>query len=71
MLEFNQNILLYDILYYFEWMIKEFVNLNFMHGIVMTVELEGRLERMCNLSQCVLERGYQKGLEEGRSLGIV
>ena len=40
------------------------------HGIVMTVELEGRLERMCNLSQGILERGYQKGLEMGKSLGI-
>ena len=40
------------------------------HGIVMTVELEGRLERMCNLSQGILERGYQKGLETGKSLGI-
>ena len=43
------------------------------YGIVMTVELEGRLNTMCNFSECIiemaLEQGLERGLEQGREQG--
>lgn len=44
------------------------------YGIVMTVELEGRLNTMCNFSECIMEmameQGLERGLKQGRELGL-
>lgn len=34
-------------------------------GMVMTAELEGRMETMCNLSEIIVEMGIEKGIEKG------
>jgi len=33
--------------------------------MVMTDELEGRIKIMCNLSEAIEDRGFQKGISEG------
>ena len=35
------------------------------YGIVMTMELEGRLNTMCNFSECIMEMALEQGLEQG------
>lgn len=40
------------------------------YGMVMTVELEGRLNTMCNFSECIIEMGIEEGLEKGREQGL-
>ena len=33
--------------------------------MIMTTELEGRMQTMCNWSEAILERGIEKGIERG------
>ena len=40
------------------------------YHIAMTVEFEEEVERMCNLSQAVEQRGIEKGIEKGIERGI-
>lgn len=40
------------------------------YGIETTVELEGGLREMCNLSNLIEERGIEKGIEKGIEQGI-
>ena len=40
------------------------------YGIPMSVELEGEVNSMCNLSDAVEERGIELGIERGIELGI-
>lgn len=40
------------------------------YGMRMTVELEGRLAQMCNLSDIVEERGIEQGIERGKQAEI-
>ncbi len=35
------------------------------YGMIMTEELEGRMQNMCNLSELVKERGIKEGIKEG------
>lgn len=35
------------------------------YGLVMTTELEGRIQTMCNLSENIEARGIEKGIEKG------
>ena len=35
------------------------------HGMKMTVSLERRLEKMCNLSENLIEKGEERGREAG------
>lgn len=37
------------------------------YGIKMSVELERRIEKMCNLSELIVEEGIEKGIERGRA----
>ena len=37
------------------------------YEIVTTVELEGELVKMCNLSEYIEEKGIEKGIEKGLS----
>lgn len=39
-------------------------------GMIMTTELEGRMQTMCNWSEAILERGIEKGMEKGMEKGI-
>lgn len=39
-------------------------------GIEMTYEMEEEVEKMCNLSQGVFDRGLQKGIQQGRQEGV-
>jgi len=32
--------------------------------MIMTTELEGRIQTMCNLSLAIEERGFEKGVEK-------
>lgn len=32
------------------------------YGMIMTTELEGRIQTMCNLSECIEARGMEKGM---------
>ena len=41
------------------------------YQFVTSVELEGDLERMCNLSERIEEKGIQKGIQEGELLQLV
>ena len=36
------------------------------HGMIMTEEMEGKVNSMCNLSEIVYEEGMEKGMEKGR-----
>ena len=36
------------------------------YGMVMTMELDGRIQAMCNLSENIETRGIEKGIEEGK-----
>lgn len=36
------------------------------YGMVMTTELEGRIQTMCNLSLVIEEQGIEKGIEKER-----
>lgn len=36
------------------------------YGIVMMTEWEGRLNTMCNFSECFIEMGIEQGLEQGK-----
>ena len=38
--------------------------------MIMTTELEGRMQTMCNWSEAILERGIEKGIEKGIERGI-
>lgn len=40
------------------------------YGMVMTMELEGRMRTMCNLSQVIEERSMERGMERGLEQGI-
>ena len=35
------------------------------YGMIMTTELEGRIQTLCNLSLAIEERGFEKGIEKG------
>ena len=39
------------------------------YGIVMTVEMERRLNTMCNISELFIEEGLRKGMEQGLEQG--
>lgn len=41
------------------------------YGIVTSVEMEGGLQKMCNLSEMLLERGYAKGMVQGIEQGTL
>jgi hypothetical protein len=38
--------------------------------MIMTTELEGRMQTMCNWSEAILERGIEKGIERGIEKGM-
>ena len=40
------------------------------YGMIMTTQLEGRLQTMCNLSENILEEGIERGIEQGLEQGI-
>lgn len=40
------------------------------YGMIMTEELEGRMQKMCNLSELVEERGIKKGITRERIAAI-
>ena len=40
------------------------------YGMVMTTELEGRMQTMCNWSEAIMEMSYKEGLEKGIAEGI-
>ena len=40
------------------------------YGMVMTTELEGRMQTMCNLSQGIAEINFEKGINQGIEQGI-
>ena len=40
------------------------------YAMKMTLELEGRINRMCNLSDVVVERGIELGMQQGMQRGI-
>ena len=40
------------------------------YAMKMTLELEGRIKRMCNLSDVVVERGIELGMQQGMQRGI-
>lgn len=40
------------------------------YGMVMTKELERRVDDMCNLSEVFIERGAKEGLEKGLAQGM-
>ena len=40
------------------------------YGMIMTEELEGRMQNMCNLSELVEERGMRRGIAQGITQGI-
>ena len=40
------------------------------YGMIMTTELEGRIQTMCNLSLAIEERGFEKGIEKGIEKGV-
>lgn len=40
------------------------------YGFIMTTELEGRIQTMCNLSENIIELGIEKGIKEGMKEGM-
>lgn len=34
-------------------------------GMIMTVELERRIQTMCNISEVIIEQGMERGIERG------
>ena len=40
------------------------------YGMIMTTELEGRMQTMCNWSEAIMERAMEKGIEKGMEKGI-
>ena len=40
------------------------------YGMVMTAELEGRIQIMCNWSESIEERGFKKGITKERIAAI-
>ena len=40
------------------------------YGMIMTTELEGRMQTMCNWSEAIMEMSYKEGLEKGIAEGI-
>ena len=40
------------------------------YGMIMTTELEGRMQTMCNWSEAIRETSYKEGIEEGIEKGI-
>lgn len=40
------------------------------YGMVMTAELEGRMQTMCNWSEAIKETSYKEGIEKGIEKGI-
>lgn len=40
------------------------------YGMVMTMELEGRIRTMCNLSENIEAKGIEQGIEKGIERGI-
>lgn len=41
------------------------------YGMVMTREIEGRIQKMCNFSEFILEEGWNKGMAQGIARGIL
>ena len=39
-------------------------------GFIMTVELEGRIQDMCNISEVIIERCMERGMKQGMERGI-
>lgn len=39
-------------------------------GFIMTVELEGRIQAMCNISEVIIERCMERGMKQGMERGI-
>ncbi len=40
------------------------------YGMIMTTELEGRMQTMCNWSEAIMERAMEKGIEKGMEKGM-
>lgn len=40
------------------------------YGMVMTSELEGRVQTMCNWSEVIIERGMEQGIKQERFRAI-
>lgn len=40
------------------------------YGMIMTAELEGRIQTMCNLSENIMAMGIEEGIEKGIEKGI-
>ena len=40
------------------------------YGMIMTTELEGRIQTMCNWSLAIEERGFEKGMEIGMAISM-
>lgn len=40
------------------------------YGMIMTAELEGRIQTMCNLSENIMAMGIAEGIEKGIEKGI-
>ena len=40
------------------------------YGMIMTTELEGRMQTMCNWSEAIMERAMEKGIEKGIEKGM-
>ena len=40
------------------------------YGMIMTIELEGRMHTMCNWSEAIKEMSYDEGKEDGIKEGI-
>ncbi len=38
--------------------------------MIMTIDLEGRINSMCNLSECIIEEGIQLMIESSQEFGI-
>ena len=41
------------------------------YGMIMTTELEGRVQNMCNWSEHFIEKGIEKGVEKGTRQAII
>lgn len=40
------------------------------HGMIMTTELEGRIQTMCNWSENIIEMGLERGMKQGIERGM-
>ena len=41
------------------------------YGMIMTTELEGRVQNMCNWSEHFIEKGIEQGVEKGTRQAII